>query len=80
MLTTMNGSTSIKHSLAIPRFEMNLPVMTLPKANKVILVVLLSSLWLLPALGQSQTPQTSLQQAKQELKAGQYNQAETHLH
>ena len=54
--------------------------MTLPKANKVILVVLPSSLWLLPALGQSQPPQTWLQQAKQELKAGQYNQAETHLH
>lgn len=50
-----------------------------PNANKVILFILLSSLWPFPGLGQGQTTQTSLQKAKQELKAGQYNQAETHL-
>ena len=53
--------------------------MQYPNANKVILFVLLSSLWPFPRWGQSQTNQPSLQQAKQELKAGQYNQAETHL-
>lgn len=48
-------------------------------ANSVILFLLISSLWPIPGLGQSQATQISLEQAKQELKAGQYNQAEIHL-